>query len=137
MAQREFTSASFYQFLAEKKLMASRCNTCGELYLPPRPLCPKCHGVEMEWQEMSGQGKLVAFTAVTVAPSFMEEEGYGRDNPYLAGVVELEEGPRISANILGLDAREPDKVAVGTPLRVRFIERGEGDSSKTFLGFAP
>ena len=137
MAQREFTSASFYRFLAEKKLMASRCKTCGELYLPCRSLCPKCHGVEMKWQEMSGQGKLVAFTAIAVVPSLMEEEGYGRDNPYLTGIVELEEGPRISARILGLDAKEADKIAVDTPLKVRFIEKGEGESRKTFLGFAP
>ena len=137
MAEGGFTSASFYQFLAEKKLMASRCKTCGGLHLPPRAMCPKCHGVEMEWQKMGGRGKLVAFTAIAVAPSFMEEEGYGRDNPYLTGIVELEEGPRISARILGLDPREPDRIAIGTPLRVKFIEKGEGEEKKTVLAFAP
>lgn len=133
MARGEFTSTSFRRFLAEKRLMASRCKTCGELYLPCRPLCPRCHGTEMEWQEMGGRGKLIAFTAIAVAPSFMVEEGYGRGNPYLTGIVELEEGPRISARILGFDAREPEKIAVGTPLRVQFIQKGE----ETFLGFAP
>ena len=133
MTQREFTPASFSQFLAEKKLMASRCKACGGVHLPPRPLCPECHGVEMEWQEMSGQGKLAAFTAIAVVPSFMAKEGYGRDNPYLTGIVELEEGPRISARILGLDAKEPEKIAVGTPLKVQFIQKGK----ETFLGFAP
>jgi uncharacterized OB-fold protein len=133
--QREFSGASFYQLLGEKKLMASKCKKCGALYLPPKPMCTSCYGDEMEWAEMKGKGKLAAFTTIAVAPTLMIEEGYGRDNPYCTGVVELEEGPKISARILGVDAKKPDEIKVGTPLTVEFVERGEGEEKKTFLAF--
>ena len=135
MEHRDFTSASFYQFLSEKKLMASKCKRCDALYLPPRAICIRCHGDEMEWAEMRGKGKLAAFTAINIAPTLMIEEGYGRDNPYCTGVVELEEGPKISARILGVDARKPEGIKVNTPLTVDFVERGEGEDRKTFLAF--
>jgi len=133
--EREFTSASFNEFLGEKKLMASKCTKCGALYVPPRPLCNKCFGSEMEWAEMKGKGKLAAFTTIAIAPTLMIEEGYGRDNPYCSGVVELAEGPKISARILGVDAKKPEEIKIGTPLAVDFVERGEGEAKRTFLAF--
>lgn len=136
MQDRDFTSASFFQFLSEKRLMASRCARCGALYLPPRPICISCQNDRMEWAEMKGAGRLAAFTVIAVAPTLMIEEGYGRDNPYCAGVVELEEGPKISARILGLDASRPESIEIGTPLTVRFLDRGEGDDRKTALAFS-
>lgn len=135
MAEREFTNTAFSQFLNEKKLMGSRCKKCRALYVPPRPLCPQCHGVDMEWAEVKGKGKLAAFTTITVAPTFMIQEGFGREKPYCSGVVELEEGPKISARILGVDAQSPEKIKTGIPLTVEFLERGEGEAKRTFLAF--
>ena len=131
--EREFNSASFYQFLAEKKLMASRCKKCNATYLPPHPICNKCFGDEMEWVELKGNGKLAAFTAIAVGPSYTIEEGYGRNNPYLVGVVELEEGPKISGRVKGIDANKPQSIKVGTPLTIEFLEPEEG--KKTYLSF--
>jgi uncharacterized OB-fold protein len=124
--EREVNSASFYQFLTEKKLMASRCKKCQALYLPPHPICIKCHGNEMEWVEMKGKGKLATFTAIAVGQSSTIEEGYSRDNPYLVGIVELDEGPKVSGRILGIDAKKPEHIKVGTPLTIEFNEQGEG-----------
>lgn len=133
---REFTAASFNQFLNEKKLMASRCKKCQTLYLPPRPLCIKCGDKEeMEWVEMKGKGRLAAFTAISVGPSFMIAEGYNRTNPYCSGIVELDEGPKISARILGVDAQHPEQIELGMPLKVEFLERGQGEKRTTFLAF--
>ena len=133
MSDKDFTSSSYEKFLAEKRLMGSRCSSCGSLRLPPRPLCPDCHGEELEWVEMSGNAKLAAFTAVSVGTTPTIEEGHSRDNPYLVGVVQLEEGPKVSARILGLDAKNPDKVKVGTPLKVEYLEQKEG--KKPYLAF--
>ncbi len=80
---------------------------------------------------MPEEGKLVAFTTVHIAPTAMLEAGYGRDNPYCTGIVELENGLRISAQILGVDAANPAAIAIGTPLRAAFVERGE----RTYLAF--
>ncbi len=130
------TTASFSKFLEEKKLMGSRCRACGRLYLPPRPLCPECFGEEMEWVELSGRGRLVAFTAVHVAPTAMLAAGYSREKPYCVGLVRLEEGPRISAQILGFDPKRPEGIKPGMPLRAVFLERGEGEARRTYLAFS-
>lgn len=133
--ERPFTAVSFDEFLKEKKLMGSHCTVCNKDFLPPRPICPQCHGDQMTWVEFSGKAKLAAFTSIYIAPTAMIEAGYGRDNPYLAGVVELEKGVKISAQIQGLDAKKPEDIKIGTLLQVEFVERGEGEQKKTFLAF--
>ncbi len=50
-------------------------------------------------------------------------------------MVELEEGPRISAQILNVDVSRPDTIKIGTPLKMSFIERVNGDVRKVFLAF--
>lgn len=134
-AERPFTPASFDEFLEEKKLMGSHCTTCNKDYLPPRAICPQCHGDPLTWVEFSGKATLAAFTSIYIAPTAMIAEGYGRDNPYLAGVVQLDEGVKISAQVLGLDAKKPEEIKIGTPLQAKFVERGEGEKKKTFLAF--
>ena len=133
--ERPFIAASFDQFLNEKKLMGSHCPNCNKSYLPPRAICSYCFGDQMEWVEFKGVGKLAAFTSIYIAPTAMIEAGYGRDKPYLAGVVELEEGVKISGQILGLDAGKPEDVKIGTSLVAEFVERGEGEEKRTALAF--
>jgi len=133
--ERPFTSASFETYLSEKKLMGSHCAVCKKNFLPPHAICSNCHSDKLTWIEFSGKGKLAAFTSIFIAPTAMIEAGYGRDKPYLAGVVELEEGVKISAQILGLDATKPEEVKIGTHLQTEFIERGEGEKKKIFLAF--
>ncbi len=137
VSQKEFTDAAFNQLLGEGKLMASRCKKCGALHLPPKPICVNCQEGDMEWTILKGKGKLAAFTTIAVGLPRMIQEGYGRDNPYCSGIVELEEGPRISARILDVDARNPQKLKVGMPLVVDFLERGEGENKRTLLAFKP
>jgi len=135
--QRPFTAASFNQFLEEDKLMGSRCTECEGLYLPPRALCPQCHSQNLEWVEMGGRGKLAAFTSIYIAPTAMNALGFGRSHPYLTGVVELNEGVKISARLLGLDAQKPEEIQIGTPMQVAFLRQGEGENQKTVLAFRP
>ena len=132
---RPFSAAVFDQYIAEHKLMASRCTKCGGMYVPPRAICPKCQSEELEWVETSGKGKLAAFTVILSGPTFMIEQGFDRKNPYISGIVELEEGIRISARITGLDASKPAEIKIGTPLNVDFVEFGEGEGKKTYLAF--
>jgi len=132
---RPITNASFNQYLKEKKLMGVRCSQCHKIFLPPRPICTECHSDEMEWIELSGQGTLMAFTSIHVAPTFIVEQGFDRDNPYCAGIVKTEEGGQISARILGVDAKSPETIKIGTPLTVDFIEVGEGEDKRTYLAF--
>lgn len=132
---RPFTAAAFDQYIAEHKLMASRCAKCGGIYVPPRAICPKCQSEDLEWVETSGKGTLAAFTVILSGPTFMIEQGFDRKNPYISGIVELDEGVRISARITGLDASKPAEIKIGTPLNVDFVEFGEGEGKKTYLAF--
>ncbi len=136
MSDLPFNSASFYKLLAEHKLMGCRNQTSGKFYLPPRPMCTKSYTDDMEWEAVSGEGEVIAFTVITVPPTHMIEAGYSRDNPYCAGIVRLKEGPAISGQILGVDLSKPaDSVKIGMPVKAVFIDRGEGETKKTILGF--
>jgi uncharacterized OB-fold protein len=132
---RPFTEAAFNQYLNEKKLMASYNSASDSLYLPPRAICPKTHDENMEWRELSGKGKLVAFTSINIGLSMMNELGFGRDNPYCSGIVELEEGVKISAFIRGVDPKQPASIKIGSPVTVDFWEIGEGEEKQTRLAF--
>ncbi len=132
---RPFSAAAFNQYITEHKLMAVRCKKCGSVYVPPRAICPKCHSEELEWVATSGKGELSAFTVIYGGPTFMVEQGFDRKNPYISGIVELEEGTRISARITGLDPMKPNEIKIGTPLSVDFVEFGEGEAKKTYLAF--
>ena len=139
MSERGFNAGGFYAYLKEGKLMGSRSKATGKLYVPPRAMCPDTFTTDMEWAEVKGRGKLIGFTVIVVAPTHMIEAGYGRDNPFCAGIVQLDEGPAISAQILGVDVKKPESIKIGMPLKVTFIERGQGPdgASKTYLGFEP
>ena len=137
MERRPFSDLSYRQFLKEEKLMGSRCKHCGTLFAPPRAICVNCYDSDMEWAEMRGTGKLAAFTCITVAPPLMLAEGYNRKNPYCSAVVELDEGVRVDARIEGVDATRPETIKIGTPLKTKFLHRGEGEGAKTVLAFEP
>jgi hypothetical protein len=135
MSETDFTSAAFNRYLSQHRLMGSRCRSCGALHLPPRPLCPTCHGEELEWEQLPTEGKLMAFTTIHIAPTAMLDAGYGRDNPYCSGVVKLDSGPAISAQILGVDPQRPEEIKIGTPVTVEYVERELAGEKKTFLAF--
>lgn len=52
-----------------------------------------------------------------------------------SGVEELDEGVKISARILGVDARSPETIRVGMRVEVEFIEAQE--EGRAYLGFKP
>ncbi len=132
---RPFTAFSFNQYIKENKLMAARCTQCGAVYLPPQAICAACHASVMEWVELAGKGRLAGYTVIGGGPNFMLKAGYGRENPYVTGIVELDEGPKISARILGVDPKKPESIRIGLPLSVEYIEQGEAESRKTYLAF--
>lgn len=137
MGEKPFSDISYNEYLQEERLMGVRCRKCGEAFVPPRPFCVTCYSSELEWVKMKGRGKLAAFTCINIPPPFMTAEGYDRKRPYCSGVVELEEGGRVAARIEGVDARKPEQIKIGTPLKVTFIHQGEGIDARTYLAFEP
>jgi uncharacterized OB-fold protein len=50
--------------------------------------------------------------------------GFGDDAPYAIAVVELEEGPRMMTNIVGV-ANTPENLVLDMELEVAFEQRGD------------
>ena len=133
--KREFNAASYHAYLnEEKRLMGVRCRSCGRLSAVPRPICAACHDQDMEWYEFSGKAKLSTFTCISIVPVSMGRKGYGRDNPYCTGVVTLEEGPRISARIIGVDGNRPQDIKTGMDLD---LDLEDLDPENPSLAFRP
>lgn len=107
-----FTVEQFYKFLKERKLMAVRCDQCGSMYVPPRPLCTNCFSKELSWAQLERRGKLVTYTVIHIAP-----EQFQSMAPYAYGIVEFENGLRLPGMIRGL---EHEKLEVGIELEVDF-----------------
>jgi len=107
-----FTIESFYKFIRERKIMAARCNKCGTLLLPPKPLCTKCFSTDFKWVELEGKGKLLSYTVIHVSPVQFQSIA-----PYTVGIVELEDGPRLPGMIRDV---EPEKIRVGMNLEIDF-----------------
>lgn len=142
MEDRSLTISAFHEFLKENKLVAAKCNGCGILWLPPRLLCAECHSDNLCWKELSGKGKLISYTVIGFGTMPMLKAGYDRKNPYCIGIVEVEEGPRMSAQILGVDVLNPESIKVGAPVQVEFVERESwhfvrevADIKKTYAAF--
>jgi uncharacterized OB-fold protein len=136
-SEKELTIQNYLEFIANKKLMGSKCKDCGELYVPIRKLCTKCNSTNLEWVEMSGKGKLAAFTCITVGTPYFIEKGYDRKKPYCFSVIKLNEGPMVSAQLVGVDETKPDTIKIGTPLKVKFLETEIKGELKVDLGFEP
>lgn len=133
----DLTAVGFFDALKEKKLLASHCEICGSVQCPPRTICPNCWSEKVSGIEMCGKGILRTYTIVNIGLTQMIEAGYDRFKPYCSGLVELEEGPVVSAQILGVDVSQPESIKIDTSLQAVFVERGKDDAVKTFLGFEP
>ncbi len=95
--QEPFTIEQFYKFLSQGKLMAGKCRKCGKIHLPPRPLCDNCYSQSFGWLSVSGKGKLVTYTVISVAPQQFQSL-----TPYAVGILQLENGLRIPGMIQGV-----------------------------------
>lgn len=130
-------SKEFYTALNGGELIGSHCKDCGANALPQRQICPTCHSENCEIMSYAGKGELVAYTVIFVPPVMMANAGYDAKNPYCVGIVELEEGPRISAQILDVDMAHPENIMIGTELIMSTVTRGENENQEAFLAFKP
>ena len=58
----------FIKSLADRKILAAKCPTCGYTYVPPRSRCGKCYSriTEEHLTSLSGKGTLVGYTTAYV-----------------------------------------------------------------------
>jgi uncharacterized OB-fold protein len=103
----------FWDGCREGKFLLRHCNTCGRDEYYPRPFCATCWSNDVSWKEASGRATLYTYSIVHVndLPPFNERV------PYVAAIVELDEGPRVMTNVEGV---EFDALRIGMPLAVDF-----------------
>ena len=93
------TIARFWREIPNRyRLEASRCQVCGRVYLPTRTICPVCHRKslgKMERITLSGRGKVVEYTVVHDSLP-----GFDMQVPYVMAIVEMEEGVRLTGQIV-------------------------------------
>lgn len=103
----------YWQATARGELHMQHCGACGRWQFYPRPFCIHCEAEALQWRPVAGTGKVYTYTVNHRAPNpFMKAR-----LPYVVAMIELDEGPRLMANVL--DAR-PGDMAIGRRVEVAF-----------------
>ncbi len=112
-------SKPFWDGANSGQLRIQKCVTTGKHFFPPRRYSPFTVGGETEWVDASGRATLYSYVI-----NHRAAPGWENDGPYAIAVVELEEGPRMMANIVGIE-NTPENLVLDMPLQVQFEARGE------------
>ena len=113
LPQPESNAQPFWDALREGELRLQRCAGCGLLGHPPRAMCPECGSFEFEWVPVSGRGTVYTFavTQQPIHPALVDH------TPFATIVVELEEGQRLTSNLVDVP---PDEIEIGLPVEIVF-----------------
>ncbi len=104
-------TAPFWEAQNNHELRFQKCTGCETVRYPVGPLCPECHSFDFAWITSSGRGAIYSYTVVRhqTHPAFAP--------PYTVLLVEMEEGPRIIAQ---LRASEDTRFAIDTPVHIEW-----------------
>jgi len=95
------------------ELRIQRCGECGALRHPPGPACLSCGALHHQgYQVAAGTGTVFSYVVHHHPPV------PGKQLPIIVALVELTEGPRVMAELTGID---PEQVSIGMPVRASFI----------------
>jgi uncharacterized OB-fold protein len=103
----------YWDALKQRELRLQKCAGCGKVWYPPSPLCPACWSREFTWERLSGRGRVNSW--VVFHQSYFR--GYDDELPYNVAEVELEEGPRLLTNLVGI---KNDEIRAGMPVEIVF-----------------
>jgi uncharacterized protein len=104
-------SKPFWDACKAHELKMQFCTGCGSWIWYPRALCPGCGKRDMiEWRKLSGKGTLYSFTVIRQVID--NSPAFQKDIPFVIGLIDLVEGPRIYSNVKGEDLKIGDSVQV-------------------------
>ena len=109
----------FWEGAQRGELRIQRCNACGRAYFFPRPLCPHCASTDVAWFTASGRGTLYSYI-INHRPAY----GFQDWAPYVIAVVQLEEGPRMMTNIVGVEP-VPEQLPLDLPVEVTWEKQSD------------
>lgn len=118
-------SKPFWDGAAEGKLMLQYCPDSKQYQFYPRPVSVRTGKRTLEWREASGRGTVYSFTVTYRSP--IPVKGI---KPYVVALVELEEGVRIMANLIGA---APEEAKIGMQVKLAWVKAGEDN----FPAFEP
>ena len=109
----------FWNAAKEHRLVMPRCEGCARYAFPPTVACVACGSEQFTWVDVSGYGKVFSFVVYhrVYHPAFRSKV------PYVVAVIELDEGPRIISNVVGMPVED---VVCEMPVRVVFDDVREG-----------
>jgi uncharacterized protein len=110
---------AFWAYCSQRELRFQCCDDCGAWRFLPRYMCAQCGSPDYTWAEVCGRGAIYTWTVIHQAM----HPAFAADVPYVAAVVELEEGVRLATRLVGC---EPDDLRLGKPVRLVFRDLGEG-----------
>ena len=116
-------SRFFWEGLSNGELLIQRCASCGVLRHPPRAMCSACNALEWDTVTSAGTGTLYSYTVHHYPPM------PGFEMPYVVGLIELDEGVRLLANVVG-DAPP----VIGMKVRARIVPVDDELSLPMFEG---
>lgn len=114
----------FIDRLEKGKISGTKCKDCGEVYFPPRADCQNCLGNNMEWFDVTGNGKLLTYSKLEYAPV-----GFENDLPYSIAVLDFGEYKvfgRLASDI------PDDEIKVGMEMKVVPNELPSGQLNYVF-----
>ena len=106
-------SQPYWDGLRDKKLLMPSCDACGHHWFPPSLLCPHCSSEKWSWAAMSGRGRIFSY----VVYHRVYHPGFADEVPYAVAVIELDEGPRMISNVVGI---APDKLACDMKVEIAY-----------------
>jgi len=103
----------FWASARERRLVFQRCEHCGHLRWPPEAGCPECLTPGGTWTEVEGAGEVWSF----VIYDHPFDPAFRGEIPYNVALVQLDAGPRLITNIVGVKS---DELRVGMRVVVEF-----------------
>ena len=116
----------FWDKCKEHELWLQRCQACRHVFFYPRLHCPQCLSDEVPGFRASGKGTLWTYMI-----NHRAVPGFEDDAPYAIAIVQLEEGPRMMSNIVGIE-NTPENLVLDMPLEVVFEDATEEISIPKF-----
>ncbi len=116
----------FWDKCKEHELWLQRCQACQHVFFYPRLHCPQCLSDEVPGFRASGKGTLWTYMI-----NHRAVPGFEDDAPYAIAIVQLEEGPRMMSNIVGIE-NTPENLVLDMPLEVVFEDATEEISIPKF-----
>lgn len=98
---RRSPSKLWRKFGSRYSLIGNKSNISGKSYFPPVNVEPENGNTELKIFYYKKEAKLVAWSTVQAAP-----EGFERYKPYIVAILELEDGERLTSQIVDVEVEK-------------------------------